>query len=125
LFLNSRLGFVRLALKFGVPIIPVFSFGLKNSFSAIVPRSEFMNKVARKIGFLPMIFFGVWGTPLGPSKPCDYVNVIGKPILVPKMDNPSDDDVRKYHALYVEQISSIFEAHKSNYGMGKISLRIM
>ncbi|KAJ1431239.1 diacylglycerol acyltransferase [Ochromonadaceae sp. CCMP2298] len=124
LYLKSRLGFIKLALTHGRPIVPVFAFGLQNSFFFFVPRGKFMAGVARKLGFLPMAFFGVFGTPLGPARPCDYTNYIGSPIPVPKIEHPSEADLRKYQALYVAALSKIFEDHKEQFGMGRFTLRV-
>lgn len=80
--------------------------------------------IARKIGFLPMLFFGVWSIPLGPAKPVDYSTIIGKPIPVGLISNPSDDEINKIHALYVQSISDIYHKYKDRFGMGHIRLRI-
>lgn len=127
LFLKSRFGFVKLALKHGVAIVPVFSFGLRNSYNYIVPKGDFMLNLARKIGFLPMAFFGVWGAPLGPAKPCDYTNVIGKPIAIPKIaeENITEELILKYHTQFLEAMTALYERHKAEHGMGDVSLRII
>lgn len=125
LYLKSRFGFIKLALIHGVALIPVFTFGLRDSYSYWVPRHPLMLKLARHIGFLPMVFFGVWGVPLGPAKPVQYVNVIGKPIPVPKTPDPSEDDLKKYHALFIDRMTALFEDHKNDYGMGDVTLKYM
>jgi hypothetical protein len=85
LYLKSRLGFIKLALTHGRPLVPVFAFGLQNSFRFWVPRGRFVNSMARKLGFLPMAFFGVFGTPLGTY--CTYC-------LTPSLS------YTKYHTLH-------------------------
>ena len=125
LYLNKRLGFVKLALQFGVPLVPCFSFGLRDSFSYWVPKGKFVHKVARAIGFLPMIFFGVFGIPMGPARPCNYTNVIGNPIIVPKIADPTEEELRKYHTIFVKELTLLFEKYKHDYGMGEVTLRIV
>lgn len=124
LYLNSRLGFVKLAMQFGVPIVPVFSFGLRKSYSFWAPKSKIWANIGRKIGFLPMMIFGMWGLPMGPPKECEYTNVIGRPIPVPQIAEPTQEDVKKYHALYVEALTALFEKNKARCGMAQIKLRI-
>jgi diacylglycerol O-acyltransferase 2, plant len=124
LFLNGRRGFVKLAMVHGTALIPVFSFGLRKMFTFWVPRSKFVQKIARKIGFLPMLFFGMWGVPFGPAKPCDIVNVVGKPIKVPHIENPSDEEIAAQHVIFVKAMEQLYEDHKDEYGMGHIKLRI-
>lgn len=125
LYLKKRAGFVKLALQYGIPIIPAFTFGLQNTFSYIVPKNKFCHWVGRKFGALPMMFFGVFGIPLGPAKPCDYVNVIGSPIPVPKIANPTDEDIKKYQQIFIDEISRIFHEHKAQHGMGDVTLRVI
>lgn len=125
LYLNKRLGFVKLAMKYGIPIIPAFTFGLRKTFSFWVPEGKFFESVGRSIGFLPMIFFGLWGLPLGPPKPCDYVVIIGKPIPIPAIENPSEEEIRKYHVIYVQELTRIFELEKAKHGYSNLQLRIV
>jgi hypothetical protein len=125
LYLKRRAGFIKLALRYGHPIVPVFAFGLRKQFTFYVPKSHFLHKLGRKFGALPMVFFGVFGLPLGPAKPCDLTNVIGKPIVVPKLENPSDEEIKKYHVLYMDEIARLFNTYKHDFDMGEVTLRII
>ena len=44
---------------------------------------------------------------------------VGSPIEVEQDPNPSQEVVDKYHALYMEQLSDLFDQHKENYGVSK------
>lgn len=68
LYLKSRLGFVKLAIQQGTPIIPVFSFGLRNTFDCWLPKNKWVQKMGRQVGFMPLIFFGMWSLPFSPGK---------------------------------------------------------
>lgn len=125
LYLKQRAGFVKMAMRFGYPVIPVFTFGLHDLFDFYVPKSTFLQRLGRKIGFLPMFFTGLFGLPLGPGKACDLVNVIGKPISIPCNPNPTDEDVKKYHALYIEEMERIYNSYKAAFGMEDVVLRII
>lgn len=124
LYLNSRFGFIKIALQKGAPIIPCFCFGLRKTFTFWIPKSEFIINMGRHFGVLPMLFFGVWNLPFSPGKPVDYSTVIGIPILLPKIDNPTQEDIAKYHKLYVRDISALYENHKKEFGMEDVTLRI-
>lgn len=93
-------------------------------FTFWVPKSKFMQKVARKIGFLPMLFFGMWGVPFGPAKPCNIVNVVGKPIVVPHIADPTDEQIAEQHAIFIKAMEQLYEDHKADYGMAHVKLRI-
>jgi diacylglycerol O-acyltransferase 2, plant len=124
LYLKNRLGFVKLALQQGIPIVPVFSFGLRGTFDSWLPRHPWVRSLGRKIGFMPLVFFGIWGMPFAPAKPTDYTVVVGKPILCPKMPEPSVEDIRKYHGMYVAALTQMFEEGKAQYGMKNYTLRV-
>lgn len=51
--------------------------------------------------------------------------VFGKPIQVPKIVNPSDEDIDKYHQLYIQGIVDIYEQHKVEYGFEYQQLNIV
>ena len=127
LYLSARLGFVKIALKNNVPIIPVFCFGLQNTYTFWVPENKLIHKIGRMIGFLPMVFKGMWGIPFGPARPCDYTNVVGSPIPFDKCvgDEPSSDEIASYHAKYITALRALFDKHKSSCGMENVTLRIV
>lgn len=129
LFLQSRKGFIKLALEKGVPIIPVFMFGLMGGYRGILfPKSQWATKLGRKIGFMPVIYFGRWWIPLGIPFPTKMHVVVGKPIDIPCLVGKGDnnnitnipkEEVDKYHKLYIEKTIELFERHKvteQNYG---------
>lgn len=124
LFLKSRLGFVKLAMVHGTALVPVFSFGLRNMFSFWAPKNKLIRSLGRQLGFLPMLFFGMFNIPFAPAKPCDIVNVVGKPIKVPHIPEPTDEQIMEQHALFIKAMEQLFEDHKCFYGMGHVKLRI-
>lgn len=58
LYMRSRFGLVRLALKFGVPLVPSFCFGQRALFRFWVPKWKWAHALGRQIGFAPMLFTG-------------------------------------------------------------------
>lgn len=40
---------------------------------------------------------------------------VGKPIDVPKIPKPTKEDIEKYHKIFVEELTSLFEEHKTKY----------
>lgn len=125
LFLNERLGFIKLAYRSGTPIVPVFSFGLRKQFDYWPVKNKLIQQIGRHFGFLPILFFGQFGTIFGPGKPCDLVNVVGKPILVPKKSDPTEAELRAVSKKYIDATREIFEKYKSEYGMSEYELRIL
>jgi hypothetical protein len=125
LFLNSRFGITKVALQNGVPIIPTFTFGLRKTYDQYIPTNQFIVWVGRKIGFFPMIFLGLGGIPYGQAKPCPLSLVLGTPIIVPKIEKPTHEDIVKYHSLFLTSMRKLYEDNQEAHGMSGIPLRIV
>ena len=44
--------------------------------------------------------------------------VIGPPLVLPQISNPSDDDARKYLNLYIDAMQDLCSRHKHDSGYG-------
>ncbi|XP_029805230.1 2-acylglycerol O-acyltransferase 3 [Suricata suricatta] len=124
--LRNRKGFVRLALRHGASLVPVYSFGENDIFHLKVfsPNTwQYLCQVAfkRVTGYSPCIFWGrglfsanSWG--LVPfARP--ITTVVGRPIPVPQSLHPSEEEVDHYHALYMQALEKLFEEHKESCGV--------
>ncbi|XP_049644121.1 2-acylglycerol O-acyltransferase 3-like [Suncus etruscus] len=130
LILHNRKGFMRLTLRHGASLVPVHSFGENSIFRAKsfeVGSWQYAAQVTfKKIAvFPPNIFWGrslcsnlfspnSWGL-LPLSKP--ITTVVGRPIPVPQLLQPSEDQVNHYHQLYMRELQQLFEEHKVSYGV--------
>jgi hypothetical protein len=125
LYLKNRKGVVKLALEFGVPIIPSFTFGQRGAFSFWIPKGGWVKSVSKIIQFAPMVYFGLFGLPFAQPKRCPLTVVIGKPIVVPKMDSFTEEDVNKYHIQLIDALVKLYEDNKVQCGMGATALRVV
>lgn len=129
LYLKKRLGIIKLAMKYGVPIIPTFTFNQRKVFSYWIPRNQTVLQFGRKIGFVPMVFFGLFNIPFGLPKPCPLTVVVGNPIIIPKIaEDELDNNMELMLKIQTELISSmtdLFEVHKERFGMGAVTLKIV
>lgn len=50
-----------------------------------------------------------------PDDDMDFTVVVGKKIDLPQIDNPSREDVDKFHALFVERTKELFCKYKGRY----------
>lgn len=41
--------------------------------------------------------------------------LVGKPIDLPKIENPTQEDIDKYHSLFMENLTQLFEENKFKY----------
>lgn len=129
-YLRKRHGFVRLALESGAPLVPVFAFGQSDLFSYVrplldwpkgwIPRSLW-SRMARRIGYAPMIVWGLWGTAMPRQVPLTIV--VGKPIRVPHPKKGgssggevSPEMVEQYLRKFISELEHLFERHKKAAG---------
>ena len=41
--------------------------------------------------------------------------VVGKPIEIPFIENPTKEEIIKYHDIYIEELTKLFDEHKEKY----------
>ena len=51
--------------------------------------------------------------------------VLGSPMQLPRVANPSDEEVAKYHALYIQSLTDLFDRHKERFGYGGRTLEVV
>lgn len=131
LVLKRRKGFIRLALKHGASLVPVFAFGENNVFSQVRnPHGTFLRqlqvKLKNKLGFSSPLLYGrgIFQYSIGFLPYREPINVvIGAPIDLNTIDDPTEEEIQKTHDLYVTRLQELFNAHKGNYG-GNLELNI-
>jgi len=112
-FFPPNLGFVRQALKHGVPLVPTYNFGENQMYD--VPRwsraLSWWLKDKFGIGFL--VGVGRWGLPFVPRK--QHLNIrIGSSVEVGSPEaNPSEERVQDVFRRYCVELRRLFDAHKA------------
>ncbi|CAI5527743.1 unnamed protein product [Closterium sp. Naga37s-1] len=123
-FVRKRFGFIRLALEQGVPVVPCFVFGQTTAYHWWKPRGAWYGAVARRLGFAPIVFWGMWGSPIPLRNPMTIV--FGKPIAGGEPDpNPSKERVASVHAQYVAALEHLFLTYRAQAGFPHTELHIM
>lgn len=116
IMLQTRKGFVRVAVEEGADIVPVFHFG-NSLILDFWPQS--LANLSRKMRTSLGIQRGRFGTPLPRSKPIFMVT--GRPVKVKKTDPKQDlsgfeAEVDRAHAAVVEELKGLYDRHKAEYG---------
>ncbi|KAG0557484.1 hypothetical protein KC19_11G134200 [Ceratodon purpureus] len=121
-FLKQRYGFIKVAMEAGSPLVPTFCFGQSNAYKWWKPRGKWYNQLSRAIGFTPMYFWGRFGGPVPFRTPMYYV--VGKPIPVSKITNPSHEEVSVVHGKFIGALEALFEKHKRDLGFEGSTLEV-
>ncbi|RWR99809.1 hypothetical protein B4U79_04151, partial [Dinothrombium tinctorium] len=121
--LKNRKGFIKLALKHGASLVPCISFGENETFSQIYYDEKhwikrIQNKLKNIFGVAFPIFYGrgILGCKYGILPYRKPINtIVGKPIDVERVENPTDEDVDKLHEVYVKALTDLFYAFREKY----------
>ncbi|XP_003471064.1 acyl-CoA wax alcohol acyltransferase 2 [Cavia porcellus] len=127
LVLKNRSGFVRMALQHGVALIPAYAFGETELYNQHIFTAGGLVNCFQKwfqslVHIYPCAFYGrgftknSWGL-LPYAQPT--TTVVGEPLPLPKIENPSQEDVAKYHALYIDALRKLFDEHKTKFGISE------
>jgi hypothetical protein len=131
-------GFLRLAIKHGVPVVPVYCFGATKMFKRLhLPLLENLSLVLR---ISLVVFFGACGLPIPFRQKLLYV--MGQPIMPGSGGSGSDNDntvsttattngiimdqqVDDMHARFCDELLRLFDHHKEAYGWSHKSLKLL
>lgn len=121
-YLKQRYGFIRVAIETGSALVPCFIFGQTNVYSWWKPNGKVYDQLSRALRFAPLIFWGMFGSPIPFPRPM-YV-VVGKPMEVQKNPNPSKEEVSEVHARFISSLQELYEKHKVDAGYKGVPLYV-
>jgi len=128
LVLSNRKGFVKMALRSGASLVPVFSFGENDTFGVYHNNAamSWQLKMQKKLGFAVPLFFGraltggilhrVFGLDIGvmPLR-VPIHSIVGNPIHLQQTQDPTDEQIDNAHKEYVTELKRIYEEFKDQY----------
>ncbi|KAL2334144.1 hypothetical protein Fmac_015357 [Flemingia macrophylla] len=123
IFLKRRIGFVRIAMEMGLPLVPVFCFGQTNTYKWLKAPGKLLQNLARILKITPLFFWGIYGSPI-PFKIPLYV-VVGRPIEVEKNPEPTMEQIAKVHKQFVEELEDLFNRYRAQAGYTNLELKII
>ena len=50
---------------------------------------------------------------------CFFLLLVGSPLDVPRISEPTDEEINEVHSNYVKHLTDLFETHKGNYGISE------
>jgi hypothetical protein len=110
-------GFIRLALQYGIPLVPMYTFGETSTHYTSRFLYGFRSWLQEKFHIGIPIFWGRWFS-IFPLKTKLTVE-IGAPIHVPTMgigSQISDEDLKKYHAIFETELVRLYNRTKERNG---------
>ncbi|XP_071512283.1 2-acylglycerol O-acyltransferase 1-like isoform X1 [Panulirus ornatus] len=123
LHLNKRKGFCKMALRHGASLVPMFSFGENEIYDQVSnPEGSFIrrfqNALQKIIGLAPCMFIGrgifQYSFGIVPFRKPIYT-VVGAPIDVPLVKNPTKEQIISLHETYVKSVIDLYNKYKQKY----------
>ncbi|KAF4684914.1 hypothetical protein FOZ60_007158 [Perkinsus olseni] len=109
---NGRKGFVRYALREGYSLTPVYGFGETDTFSNVQGMWGFRYWLNSGTFQIPAVWgLGHWLCPILPRREKLRI-VYGTPLHLPRIPNPTQEEVDKYHAMYIEKVRDLYDEYK-------------
>ncbi|XP_068972471.1 2-acylglycerol O-acyltransferase 1-like [Bombus flavifrons] len=123
ILIKRRKGFVKLALQNGNPLVPVCSFGETDIYDQLTwPDGSYVKRlqefIRKKIGIPRVLMVGrgffqyTFGL-IPRRKPITVV--VGSPMELPKIEEPTREQVVEYHEKFVKHLVNFFENEKYKY----------
>jgi 2-acylglycerol O-acyltransferase 2 len=120
--MKKRKGFVKYCLQYGYRMAPVYTFGETEAYSTFTGCLKFRLWL-NKFGVPAVAFFGNPVFPLFP-KTGPMLTYIGTPVELPKIENPTAEDVDHWHGRYLEALTALFNKYKAEAGYPDAVLEI-
>jgi hypothetical protein len=120
IILKSRGGICKLALQHGVPIVPGYLFGNSKCLHVWHDPLGIMRWLSRKLQVSLVFFWGRWGLPIPYRTP--LLSITGDKIEVPRIENPTPEQVQELLDTLVEKITELFDQHKTSFGWDNVKL---
>eukprot|EP00658_Telonema_sp_P-2_P002345 TRINITY_DN10894_c0_g1_i1.p1 TRINITY_DN10894_c0_g1~~TRINITY_DN10894_c0_g1_i1.p1 ORF type:complete len:331 (+),score=71.95 TRINITY_DN10894_c0_g1_i1:53-1045(+) len=120
--LKNRFGFVKLAMQHGMQLVPGYVFGSVDAFHVSQFGIGWRRWLQQKFRVCIPLVWGPYYMPCARKVPQDVV--LGEPIELETIENPTHDQVLAAHAQYVEALLALFEEHKAKFDCADRSLTI-
>lgn len=125
-YIIIRRGIFRLAMKYNLPMIPVYCFGSTKLLKR-VQFPEFVQKISLMLRVSLVLFFGQFGLPIPFRQRLLYV--LGKPIYPPTHTHSptanQNELLDDFRSNYCNELMRCFDRHKESYGWDAKTLNIL
>lgn len=112
--LNSRKGFIRLALRHGAALVPTVIYNERHAYTPVHLPAWLRGFCLRRFKMPMLLFFGRFGTLM--PLPFHLGIVFGKPIEVLRSTEPTEEEINELHARYKQALLALWEEHKTKFG---------
>jgi hypothetical protein len=121
---QKRKGFIKYALQHGYTICIGYTFGESDSYRTLDVCTGLRLWILKRFKVPVFACWGIWWCPLLPRGHVGMETVVGNPIILPKIAEPTQEQIDHWHAIYVDKLIDIFERNKAKFGYADRELEI-
>ncbi|CAE7717435.1 dgat2 [Symbiodinium sp. CCMP2456] len=122
--LRQRKGFVKYCLRYGYRLHPVYTFGESETYFTLGGFEKLRLWLNGK-GIPTVCFWGLPWCPLLPRRHLKLLTFVGPALELPKLPEPTTEQVDEWHQKYVEALRELFDRHKAEAGKPSAVLEIL
>lgn len=123
-YLSRRKGFIKLAMRKNVSVVPMYVFGCSDYFITSDFLYGLRYKLVKSMGICIPFSFGLFGSmcPL----PKNTTIAMGRPLKFEMAGStPEPQELDEAHALFTKELIALFDKHKESAGYGDRQLQII
>jgi len=113
-FFPAKLGFIRLAIQYGTPLVPLYLFGENQLYKKVDGFDWITNLIRRTTGMTIPVVTAKFGIPFAGFFPraCDIHVRWGAPVDVGPADpEPSEEKINEIYRKYTAELQRLFDAN--------------
>lgn len=114
------------ALQYGYLVQPAYTFGECDLYTSMTAGAGARMWMLKNLGFVIPVFWGPhWWCPVLPRSDIPLHSVVGSPVQLPRIEEPTDAEVSHWHAVYVAALTEIFDSYKARFGYADRILEVV
>ena len=113
--IKRRKGLVKYALQYGYKMTPIYTFGETRTYYTYTGLLK-LRLWINKLGIPAVIFFGAWWNPIFMRTDACCLSYVGAPLELPKIAEPTPEQVDEWHANYIAALRKVFDENKAAVG---------
>lgn len=122
--IKQRRGFIKYCLKHGYRVHPVYTFGESDTYLTVGGCTK-LRLWLNNWGIPTVVFWGLSWCPLLPRRGVELLTYVGVPLELPKIADPSPEEVEEWHGKYIVALKQLFDKYKAEAGKPNAQLEIL
>lgn len=123
-FLKTRKGFVKYALRHGYDLVPVYGVG-ETDLVSNAQGGWWFRFMLNKVNIPAVLPWGYPLMPLFPRRGVPMTVAVGSPVEMPHIPKPTAADVKKHHDRYMRAVEELYEKARVGTPSEKRPLEVM